>query len=99
MDADGDGFTTLEEYFAGTNPHNSSSAIRIINAEQVGSKVRTSLGTVLGKKFRLECSDNFPSAVWHVVANNLVGINGILDVMDPGGANQPQRYYRLQVLP
>jgi serine/threonine protein kinase len=99
LDSDGDGFTDLEELQAGTDPLNPASAPGITSTDLIGSDVQISFSSVAGKSYLVERNQSFPIGSWTVVANNVAGTGGIVQVIDPGAAGLPKQYYRVQVLP
>ena len=99
IDSDGDGFTDLEEFQAGTDPLNPASAPGITSTDVIGSDVRISFSSVAGKNYLIESNQSFPIGPWSVVANNVAGTGGIVQVIAPGAAGLPKQYYRVQVLP
>jgi hypothetical protein len=98
-DLDGDGFTSLQEFGAGTDPLKPGDVIGITDTQSVGSDVQIRFRTVLGKGYLIEGTDNFPSGVWSAVANNVLGTGGVVQILDLNGGAQPKWFYRVQVLP
>jgi hypothetical protein len=98
-DTDGDGFTNLQEYEAGTNPLDPADAPGITSTEPTGNDVIVSFKTILGKKYAVEYRDVVPDGPWIMLANGLDGIGGILQVVDGTAAEQLHRFYRVRVLP
>ena len=98
-DLDGDGFTNLQEYLAGTDPQNAASALRITDITVSGFSCSVSFATSSGKLYRLERSDDVLGPTWTTVTNNIAGTGGIVQVVDPVGATQLQRVYRVRLLP
>jgi len=99
IDSDGDGFSDLEEVQAGTDPLNPASAPGITSTDLIGSDVHISFRSVAGKKYLVESNQSFPSGPWSVVANNVAGSGGIVQVIDSGAAGLPKQFYHVQVLP
>jgi subtilisin-like proprotein convertase family protein len=98
-DPDGDGFTNLQEYLAGTNPLDPSSALRIISIVMSGSNCLISFTTSAGKLYLLERTDVLVNPTWTTITNNVSGTGGIVQVSDPAGPAQPNRSYRVRLLP
>jgi chitinase len=50
--------------------------------------------------YRVEWSSNLTANIWNtLVVTNISGPGGIIQVVDPNAASQPQRFYRLQTPP
>jgi uncharacterized repeat protein (TIGR01451 family) len=99
LDLDGDGWTHLEEYLAGTDPNNSDSALRITAIEESGDDILISVTTELGRSYRVERNDAFPAGEWEMVQTGIAGTGAIVQATDPGGAIEPQRIYRVVLMP
>jgi phosphatidylinositol glycan class B len=90
-DDDGDGMTNLQEFQAGTNPKDSTSALRMTGLIR--------FTTVSNKLYRVEYTNELTNSVWLTLTNNLVGTGNILSITDPGEANVSRRFYRARLLP
>ena len=97
-DADGDGFTNLQEYLAGTGPRNAASALRIESAGPVGNDVVLRFTTVDGKTYIVERKDNLSDPQWTEVGT-ILGDGTVKQISDPGAAVLPKRFYRLRLVP
>jgi subtilisin family serine protease len=95
FDLDGDGFTNLQEFLAGTDPHDAASAFRIVDVTSAGAVTFT---TVSNKLYRLERASHLASNDWITVTNQLTGTGVPLTVTDPA-AGLPAAFYRLRLLP
>jgi titin len=104
-DPDHDGFTNLQEFYAGTNPQTNSSAFRVISVKTSGPDVTVTFFAVTGKIYRLEKKDDMALPTWTLLADQLVGpplgvsITNFFTITDPGAAALPKRFYRADVLP
>ena len=61
--------------------------------------VRLVFQTTTGQTYRVEWTDNLTDPVWWQAvseATNLPGTGNAIEVLDPGGAIQSQRYYRVR---
>ena len=103
VDVDGDGFTNLQEFQAGTNPTNSASFLGITSITRESNNIRVTWMTGLGKTNALErtagaagsFSNNF-AAIFTVT--NTVG--SVTNYLDLGAAtNVPAFYYRVRLVP
>ena len=99
QDPDGDGFTNLQEYFAGTDPHNATSGLFITLAERVGSDIRISFSSIIGKQYLLEWKDDLISGTWNSAGSSMISNGGIAQMTQTGGALQNKRFYRIRLLP
>ena len=66
---------------------------------RIGPNLAISFATEFGPKYRVERTDSLAPANWTTVADNVPGTGSIVQVTDPGGATQPQRFYRGRTLP
>ena len=98
-DPDGDGVNNLKEYLAGTAPLNSSDWLRVNAASKSGNAITISFDTVSGMNYRVEYNPDLVSGSWQVLTDGIAGTGGVLPIIDPGGANQTQRFYRVKLLP
>jgi hypothetical protein len=58
------------------------------------------LGSLALALYRIQWASNFPTAIWNTLTNNVPGINGILQITDPGATtNALTRFYRVQMPP
>ncbi|HUJ09497.1 MAG TPA: DUF11 domain-containing protein, partial [Verrucomicrobiae bacterium] len=98
-DADGDGFSNLQEYLAGTSPVDANSALRIVAISSVDTNVLISFTSITNKLYRLESSDG-PIGPWtNIVADDIEGNGGTNQVTDIVAPETPVRFYRIRLLP
>jgi hypothetical protein len=100
-DTDGDGFSNLQEFLAGTDPTNSASYFHVTSVVKTGSDVRVTwmmgpgrtnaLQFASGAGFTNSFADRF------VVTNTVGTVTNFLDV--GAATNAPARYYRVRVVP
>ena len=90
-DADGDGFTNLDELNVGTDPLVSASHPRILSVLPV------TIESVPGKTYQLEACDDLPSGIWTNIGDAVFGDGTTLTLPDAGDV--PQRFYRVKISP
>jgi len=98
-DPDHDGFDNLQEFLAGTNPTNAASKLLIGSISENGADIRVNFFSVQGIVYRIEFTDNLAGAGWSILADQIIGTGGTIQLTDPNAARLPQRYYRVAVLP
>ena len=98
-DDDGDGFSNLQEYLAGTDPADPASRLRIMSSVITGNNVQVSFASVLDKNYLFERSVSMTPTNWTIVTQGVAGTGGTLPITDPGGAtNIPSRFYRVRLM-
>ena len=101
-DPDGDGFTNLQEFQAGTDPTNSASAFRIISVAQEGDDIRVTWATAGGRTNLVQATSDLEGGYSNISPNILITGSGdtTTNFVDAGGAaNAPSRYYRIRLVP
>jgi spore coat protein CotH len=94
-DPDGDGFTNLQEYLAGTNPTDSTSYLKIDSATVAGSNTAIRFNAVVGKTYTVLYRTNLTLGAWAKLSNvPAQGSTGPVTVNDPGPTSK-SRFYRL----
>jgi hypothetical protein len=103
-DADGDGFSNLQEFLAGTDPTNNASSFHITSIASEGSNVLVTWMMGPGRTNALQrstgdSSNNYSTNyVTIFVVTNTVGT--VTNFLDVGGAmNGPSQFYRVQLVP
>jgi hypothetical protein len=92
-DADGDGFTTEQEFTAGTDPLVSSS--RPVSHAPTGSVCGVEIETCAGREYWLEWTDNLLAPDWEPVDDSEREGDGTPQVLtDPEADDITNRYYR-----
>ncbi|HUI07105.1 MAG TPA: thrombospondin type 3 repeat-containing protein [Verrucomicrobiae bacterium] len=105
-DPDGDGFTNLAEFQAGTDPTNGASAFRIVEMMPDDGDMLITWTAVGGKRYILQTTTNFSGGV----SNAFVDLGAALvlsgtgetevTALDVGAAtNAPIRFYRVRLVP
>ncbi len=96
-DADGDGMTNCQEFLAGTDPKHGGSSFHVLTAAHGVDAFSFGFGSVLGKTYRVEASDNLGS--WEVLAEPVVGTGGTVTITAPVSPVEPRRFYRAATTP
>ncbi len=66
-DDDGDGFSNLNEYFAGTNPQNGTDVLKAKSVTKSGSDVIVTFLTVPGMTYQIESSPTLAADSWSIL--------------------------------
>ena len=98
-DPDEDGRTNLQEYFSGTDPLDRSNVLRITRVELRGGAIRLRFATVLGKQYRVEKADQLAPNRWTILADEIVGTGGVVEVKDSSAGLLETRFYRVRLWP
>jgi len=100
-DPDGDGWTNLEEFRAGSDPQQGSSVVSIQAVERRSDGIWIRFGTQMGRRYWVETRDLDKPSGWQV-------LEGGVPVMGQGGevsvrlADKPERtgrFYRIRIEP
>ena len=94
-DADGDGFTNLQEFHAHTDPRNPLSALRVTRVQRAADGTHITFMSVAGKSYRLESKNFLTTTMWTTVADNIPGFAGTTMVIDPNATGLAQQFYRV----
>ena len=97
-DADGDGHTNLQEYLAGTGPHDPNSVMRVQTIQKDANTIRIQFTSVLDRFYCVERATTF-LAEWTVVADNIRGTGALVEVTDSASINSSSQLYRVRLLP
>ena len=96
-DADGDGMSNLNEYFAATDPLNPGSVFRIAQITTASGDVQVSFDTALSRTYQLQRRDSLDaSSPWIDLGPSVTGNGGAMVLTDSGGATNSARYYRVR---
>ena len=99
QDPDGDGFTNLQEYYAGTNPLIPDKAVSIDRMMRLGNTVVVIFPTRLGKNYRLERADSLSGGTWVPTASWVIGSGKLEQFSDTVSGNDPTLFYRITLIP
>jgi hypothetical protein len=101
-DPDGDGFTNLQEYLAGTDPTDSASFFGITAVAREGDDIRITWQTAPGRTNALERTAGSAGGFTNDFAGitNIIAATSVTNVLDVGAAtNSPAFYYRVRLVP
>lgn len=65
----------------------------------VGQEIQLHFASISGRRYRVERALDMTVQTWSLVADNLLGTGGIIEVIDPTTSQTVQGYYRLVLLP
>ena len=105
-DSDGDGFSNLQEYLAGTNPTNSASSLRITSIVPQGNDLQITWSAVTNKSYLVQVG---PSSLVGSVTNGFTNLGTVsvpatpalttTNYLDVGAVtNGPARFYRIKLV-
>jgi hypothetical protein len=102
-DGDGDGFTSLQEYLAGTDPTNNASAFRIIGITSQADGFRVTWRMGNGKTNALQAAapnNSYDTNLFtdlFIVTNTVGSVTNYLDI--GAATNATSRFYRVRLVP
>jgi alpha-amylase len=92
-DYDGDGFSNLLEYIAGTSPMDKTSHLHL--GIDTDADLRLKIETVSGRLYSIYYTDELTPPDWELLGEPILGDNTVQFIPDP--ADVPNRFYRLDV--
>jgi copper(I)-binding protein len=98
-DPDHDGIINLHEFFAGTSPIDSNSALQVKGIAWEGSAVNIRFQSVNGKRYAVEYADSIGAASWMpLFAESVLGDGSEMSIRAPVSTDAGSRFYRIRVL-
>ncbi|HEY2952837.1 MAG TPA: immunoglobulin domain-containing protein, partial [Verrucomicrobiae bacterium] len=95
IDSDGDGLTNLQEYIAGTNPHDDQSYLKVTEITSALGVITLQFPAVSNRTYSVIYRNFITNGVWSMLTNVLSrSTNRIETIYDPGPASDG-RMYRL----
>ncbi len=103
-DADDDGFTNLDEFFAGTGPLNASSHLSFSSMAVLKDGIQThfvlSFPSIADRLYQIEWSGTMLGGSWQPLGQPVIGTGATLQVQDSNAINAAnKRFYRMSLLP
>jgi hypothetical protein len=96
LDADGDGYTNLQEYRAGTNPRDAVSVLKFTSVSTQDGGIRLEFVAIADRSYSVQRRDNLGGGGWLKLQDfQAVQTNGTIELRDWAPTNFAQRYYRL----
>ncbi len=102
-DADGDGFTNLQEYLLGTSPNNPASRLAIAQVTEIpngaNKDFQISFSTANGVTYRVEFSDSLDAGSWAQLGSDVTGNGATATTTDAAAITlHPRRFYRVRIV-
>lgn len=103
-DGDGDGFTNVDEFLAGTDPTNAASHLAFSSlataSDGEGNHFVLSFPSVEDRSYRIQWSETLEAGSWSDLGAPVPGTGEILQVRDANAVdNAAGRFYRMSLLP
>jgi YD repeat-containing protein len=98
-DADEDGMTNLQEFLAGTVPTDPNSALKVLGNPELAGGATIEWQAVSGKTYRLQFKNALSDAEWTNVTGDVTANSNVASKLDPTASGQPQRLYRVLLVP
>jgi hypothetical protein len=96
LDDDGDGYTNLQEYRAGTNPRDAASALKLTSVNAQGSGLRLQFNAMAGHSYTIQRRNDLTGGGWLKLQDFQASqTNGLQELTDWAPTNSPLRFYRL----
>ena len=96
MDFDGDEFSNLSEYRAGTNPNDPTSLLRIIEVVPHDLGLLLRFGAVASRTYAVDYRDALTDSTWSILTNlPLTAVDGVTEVLD-NSPRSGERFYRVR---
>jgi hypothetical protein len=95
LDADSDGMTNLDEFIAGTDPHNHRSRLASTVGFDAAGRPLVSFTAVAGRSYTVEWSADLGGSWTPLTDIAAQTVDTEIEVADPAAAGLPRRFYRL----
>jgi hypothetical protein len=95
-DPDGDGFTNLQEYLAGTDPHDKSSFLRIESIDLQPGAATLHFTRVAGHSYSIQYCTDVATGSWQKLADvESAPTTAAVQINDLSAGGATSRFYRL----
>ncbi len=92
--------TNLQEYQAGTDPHDPASVFRILSIQSSGrGTVAINFLSVSNRQYQVESATNLSESAWRWASPTVEGIGGLMTITGRYSAGVPLQFYRLKATP
>jgi len=92
---DGDAFSNLQEYLAGTDPHNAQSYLRLESITRAAGAVSLSFVAAAGRSYSIQYRPGLATGDWQKLTDvEASSVTALMQVSDPA-ASSAARFYRL----
>jgi len=96
LDPDHDGFTNLQEYLAGTDPHDGASFLRFESVGATAGGYELHFVAVAGRTYSVQHRDAFGSGEWQKRLDvPAQATTQVIVITDSAGLDHSERFYRL----
>lgn len=96
-DADNDGVNNLQEFLAGTNPTNATSALKLVAMNPNPSNTVANFLSTTGAVYQVQSRDDLSIGVWSITMDQISGNGTNVFILNPN-APSSKRFFRLQLL-
>jgi alpha-D-xyloside xylohydrolase len=96
-DDDGDGLTNAQEYFAGTDPRDSSSRFAVAAAARDVQAFTVSWPSAEGLPYRIQWKASLTDTTWISIVPDLTGTGAMMQWLDHDSPPPAQRFYRVTI--
>jgi hypothetical protein len=98
LDSDGDGLTNLQEYYAGTDPCDALSSLRLTVETDSAGTVLLRFVAVAGKSYAVQSRESLVQGAWQLVGTVAAApVTRPVVIVDPAGATAGATYYRVSM--
>jgi hypothetical protein len=94
FDFDQDGFTNRDEYFSGTDPWDSSSALRVIWTAAENGRMQLRLMAMAGRSYAIEYRNALNAGAWQILTN--IPPTATVRMIEHADTPSQNRFYRLR---